>query len=231
MYKTLKFERARECLKFLVEKYGIKEIYIPYYLCDVIRHTLFQKSCKPIFYHINDDFMPEKDFLKDAFILYPNYFGIFGKNVKMLSNIYPNLIVDNAHAYYQAPSGFACFNSGIKFGYGKNAYLWIKGYKNNFISPITNRELQNKRLEKFLELDKIYSKENLLNIKKIISTEVNNENFCPFCYPLLAESEEKANHIVNSLQYDGYIIYRYWNQLPKSYNEYKFYSRLVPIPV
>ena len=93
MYKTLKFERARECLKFLVKQYNIKEIYIPYYLCDVIRHTLFQTGCKPLFYHINDNFMPEKDFPQNSFILYPNYFGIFGKNVKMLLNRYPNLIV------------------------------------------------------------------------------------------------------------------------------------------
>ena len=228
MYKILKFERARECLKFLIEQYNIKEIYIPYYLCDVIRHTLFQTNCKPLFYHINDDFMPEIDFPKNAFILYPNYFGIFGKNVKALLNRDPNLIVDNAHAYYEAPSGFASFNSGIKFGYD-NAYLWIKGSKNNDISPIINPEWQKERLENFFKLDKIYSEQNLLDIKGIISTEINSEKFCPFCYPLLAESEEKANSIVKSLQ--GYTIYRYWNQLPKSYNEYKFYSRLVPIPV
>lgn len=228
MYKILKFERARECLKFLVEQYNIKEIYIPYYLCDVIRHTLFQTNCKPLFYHINDDFMPEIDFPKNAFILYPNYFGIFGKNVKILLNRYPNLIVDNAHAYYAAPSGFASFNSGVKFGYD-NAYLWIKGDQNNGVSPIINPEWQKERLENFFKLDKIYSEQNLLDIKEIISTEINSEKFCPFCYPLLAESEEKANSIVKSLQ--GYTIYRYWNQLPKSYNEYKFYSRLVPIPV
>ena len=43
------------------------------------------------------------------------------------------------------------------------------------------------------------------------------------------DSEKTADNIVKKL--DGVEIFRYWNALPKSYNEYKFYSRLVPIPI
>ena len=60
--------------------------------------------------------------------------------------------------------------------------------------------------------------------------KIGENNFCPFCYPLLMESEEKADKIVKSLTEEGYTIYRYWNLLPESYNEYKFYSRLIPVP-
>ena len=37
--------------------------------------------------------------------------------------------------------------------------------------------------------------------------------------------------VVEKLKKEGKTVYRYWNPLPKNYNEYKFYSRLVPIPI
>lgn len=233
-YKIFKFDRGRNCLKYLVQEYSIKEIFIPYYLCDVIRHTLFEIGCKINFYHIDDNFMPETDFPKDAYILYPNYFGICFENVKKLADKYSNLIVDNAHAYYEKPQGFASFNSGIKFGYGENAYLRVKtdSIVKNQIVPTIDTERQKKCRNKFWELDKTYSGCNMIIMNRMKNYErLNNENFCPFCYPLLMESEEKADRIVKTLTEQGYTIYRYWNPLPKSYNEYKFYSRLIPIPI
>ncbi len=229
MYKLLNFDRGRNCLKHLIKVFKVKELFIPYYLCDVIRHTLFEENCKPVFYHINDDFMPACDFHKNSFILYPNYFGICENNVKILERIYPKLIVDNAHAYYNPPLGIACFNSGIKFGYGENAYLWIKNTEtmNSEYSIPVNREWQKKCRNKFIKLDKTYSGMNILKIKR----RINYENCFPFCYPLLAENIQEADRIVKDLTQKGYTIYRYWNTMPESFNEYKFYSRLVPIPI
>ena len=116
MYESLYFDFARESLRYLIKTFGIKELYIPYYLCDVIRHTVFEEKCKPVFYHIDDNFMPSVEFDTSDFILYPDYFGICTENVKRLAKIYPKLIVDNAHSYFSEPSGFACFNSAYKFG-------------------------------------------------------------------------------------------------------------------
>ena len=66
-----------------------------------------------------------------------------------------------------------------------------------------------------------YEESNLLEIETAKS---------PFCYPYLAENETEADSLVKDLSKEM-IIYRYWNSLPKAYNEYKFYSRLVPIPI
>ena len=129
MYKYFNFERARNCLSFLVKNYKIKKMHIPYYLCDVIRHTLVAEDCKPIFYHITDDFLPMSNFSTEDFILYPNYFGICNDNIKYLTKIYPKLVVDNVHAFYDKPSGFACFNSGKKFFNNEKAWLWIEKLK------------------------------------------------------------------------------------------------------
>lgn len=220
MYSVLEFDLARDALRHIVKTFKIKEMHIPYYLCDVVRHTLVQEGCKPIFYHVDDNFYPIIDFKKSDYILYPNYWGICRKNVKKLVNIYPNLIVDNAHAYYDEPKGFACFNAGHKFGFEKS-FLWILQNKNNVDMQIID-ETAISRKNQFIELHKKYKSINLLDI---------DTDSIPFCYPCLTETINKADELVKNLKKEGKNIYRYWNSLPKSFSEYKFYSRLVAIPI
>lgn len=217
----MKFRYARDAFGYLIQKYGIKEVFMPYYLCDVMRHAAVASGAKALFYHIDDDFQPVQEFPRDAYVLYPNYFGICAKNVEKLAKLYPKLIVDNAHAYFEKPSGFACFNSAKKFlPVKKGANLWIKDVCEECLSPEKPDFL---RREMFLKYHKKLS-DNELNIDI-------SDSCIPFCYPYLAPSVEIADKLVEKLTADGKTIYRYWNNLPKSYNEYKFYSRLVPVPL
>ena len=55
------FKFARDALRYIIKNNGVQEIYIPYYLCDVIRHAVFAEGAKPLFYHIDDNFMPVRD--------------------------------------------------------------------------------------------------------------------------------------------------------------------------
>lgn len=217
----MKFRYARDAFGYLIQKYEIKEVFMPYYLCDVMRHAAVTHGAKPVFYHIDDDFLPVQDFPHDAYVLYPNYFGICAKNVEKLAKLYPKLIVDNAHAYFEKPSGFACFNSAKKFlPVKEGSNLWIKDVCEECLSSEKPDFL---RREMFLKYHKKLS-DNELNIDI-------SDSCIPFCYPYLAPSVEIADKLVEKLTADGKTIYRYWNNLPKSYNEYKFYSRLVPIPL
>lgn len=214
----MKFHFARDAFRYLIKTYEIKEIYMPYYLCDVMRHTAFLEGCKPLFYHIDDNFFPQQNFPKDAYILYPNYFGICDNNVDKLVKIYSKLIVDNAHAYYSKPKGFASFNSAKKFlPVPDGAYLWI-GEGKGFVTE------NNQRYESFMRYHRLFRETNQLDINI-------KENCIPFCYPYLAPNISTADKLVEKLTAEGKVIYRYWNNLPKTYNEYKFYSRLVPIPL
>lgn len=217
----MKFRYARDAFGYLIQKYEIKEVFMPYYLCDVMRHTAVANGTKPIFYHIDDNFMPLQDFPLDAYVLYPNYFGICAKNVEKLEKLYPKLIVDNAHAYFEKPSGFACFNSAKKFlPVKEGANLWIKDICESCIAP---KKPDYKRREMFMKYHKMLSDNELY-------VDIS-ESCIPFCYPYLAPSVEIADKLVEKLTADGKTIYRYWNNLPKSFNEYKFYSRLVPVPL
>ena len=90
------------------------------------------------------------------------------------------------------------------------------GEEENKILPDWNRR------RKFLEFHKILKDKNCLKINL-------QSNSIPFCYPYLASSIKEADNFVKS--HNELTIYRYWNELPKTFNEYKFYSRLVPIPL
>jgi hypothetical protein len=148
---------ARNCLRYVIKSFNIKEIYLPYYTCDVVWQSVKKEKCKINFYHIDENFYPTCDFPLNAFILYTNYFGICAKNVKLLALKYKNLIVDNAQAFYMPKYGIASFNSLRKFFNVLNgAFLYsdrILDYdfeQDNHIFK-TNIELINSNKEDFIK--------------------------------------------------------------------------------
>ena len=263
MYKVLYLNLARNSLRYIIKTYRIKKIHIPYYLCNVIRQSIAKENCKPLFYHIDDNFLPCREFEKEDFILYPDYFGICGENVHILAEKYINLIVDNAHSFFSEPKGLACFNSARKFFPVYNgSVLWIKNtdetikYKTeenkNLLydenekirSEILFREkepafvpsdflsdkfknTENMRIKRLKFFKKIHKK-----FKDINCLKINTERIIsPFCYPLLCKDEKIADKTADELVKKGYNIYRYWNSMPETYNEYKFYRNLIPVPL
>ena len=126
----IKLNLARSCLRYLINFYGIKEIFLPYYSCNTLWSAVKKENCKIRFYHIGNDFLPVQNFKKTDFILYINYFGLCTHNCKILSKKYPNLIIDNTQAFYSKPYGLACFNSLRKFFPVQNgAYLYMSEEK------------------------------------------------------------------------------------------------------
>ncbi len=106
---------ARNCLRYVIKAFDIKEIYLPFYTCPVVWQAVQKENCKIKFYHIDESFMPVGEFEQDAYILYTNYFGVCAKNVKSLAAKYKNLIIDNSQAFYMPEYGIASFNSIRKF--------------------------------------------------------------------------------------------------------------------
>lgn len=257
MYKLLKINLARNSLRYVIKTYNIQKIFVPYYLCKVVRESILKENCEIKFYHIDDDFYPSVDFNKEDFILYPNYFGICDKNVEILSEKYPNLIIDNAHSFYSEPKGLASFNSLRKFfDVPFGSYLWIQKIpeiihkEEKYFEPPKNEKEKIILEENFSDFeiksfdDNFMKKFDILNIKKerkekflywhekfkdtnLLKIDVNTQS--PFCYPYLTKNDNEADKLADELTKQGMIIYRYWNTLPTFYNEYKFYRRLIPI--
>ncbi len=114
MYK-IELNTARNCLRYVVRAFNIKEIFVPFYTCPVVWQSLQKENCKIHFYHTDKNFMPVDSFPEDAFILYTNYFGICAKNVKEMCRQYKNIIIDNAQAFFMPSFGIASFFSARKF--------------------------------------------------------------------------------------------------------------------
>ena len=114
-YFQIELNTARNALRYVINAFQIEELYIPYYICPSLRNAVKKENCKIIFYHIDNKFRPIQDFPENAFILYPNYFGICSTIVDELNSKYKNLIVDNAHSFFSEPKGIASFNSLRKF--------------------------------------------------------------------------------------------------------------------
>jgi len=164
---------ARNCLRYVIKAYNIQEINIPYYTCPVVWQTIKKENCKINFYHINKDFLPNKEFNKKDYILYTNYFGICAKNIKKLTQQYPNLIIDNAQAFYMKEKGIASFNSIRKFfGVTDGAILYCNKKLNcNFEQDYSYNKMQHllKRIDKNAQFgysDFCYN-ENLFDNKEI----------------------------------------------------------------
>lgn len=114
-YELIKLNTARNALKYIIKAFDIKELYIPYYICPALRIVVNKENCEIINYHIDENFSPMCDFPNDAYVLYPDYFGVCSDIVEDLSKKYKNLIVDNAHSFFSEPKGIASFNSFRKF--------------------------------------------------------------------------------------------------------------------
>ena len=116
---------ARNCLRYLIKVYNIKDIYLPLYTCPVVWQAVQKEGCKIKFYHIDKNFMPICEFKDDDYVVYTNYYGVCTKNVKVLAKKYKKLILDNAQAFYTPRLGLASFNSIRKFfGVSDGALLY-----------------------------------------------------------------------------------------------------------
>lgn len=106
---------CRSALRYLIRALGIKKIHVPVFTCHVVNDSILQEGCKIETYRLNRSMMPDKEFPLEDYIIYNNYFGVIGNNVKELALHYPNLIVDNAQAFYSQPKSRATVYSPRKF--------------------------------------------------------------------------------------------------------------------
>jgi len=140
---------GRSCLEYILRAYRFTKIYIPYYICDVVFEPIRKIGIQVELYSINEN-LTIKDNLKlsaSEAILYVNYFGIKEDYLNTLANQYPNLIIDNAQAFYSIPikNAITYFSPRKFFGVSDGGYLAMKG----------NIDIE-------LDLDKSYRNSNFL---------------------------------------------------------------------
>lgn len=182
MNHIIKLNLARNCIRYIIKAYGIKEIFIPYYTCNTVWQAIREENCNIKFYHIDKNFMPTRDFEQNSYILYTNYFGLCFENCQKLTEKYKNIIIDNAHGFYSPHLGLASFNSLRKFFKVQNgAFLYLNKKLTGEIpndhlhlTPILMQE----NYEKFLKNELILNKEKDIKLlSKNVSKTMENINF------------------------------------------------------
>ena len=168
---SIALNSARNCLKYIIKAYSIKEIYVPYYTCPVVYEAIKKEHCKINYYHIDNNFMPIEKIKEEYFVLYTNYFGICAKNVKILAKKYKNLIVDNAQAFYMPKYGIVSFNSIRKFfGISDGALLYCnKNLKKQIKHSISYNKFSH--LLKRLDVNAAFGYKNFHKNSEILAKE------------------------------------------------------------
>ena len=102
---ALKLNSGRNCLAYLIKVKKIEKIAIPYFLCDCIEDVCKKYGTQIRYYHIGEDLLPTDFHIEeDEYLYLVNYYGqIKAEAIERYKTEYKNLILDNAHAYFDEP--------------------------------------------------------------------------------------------------------------------------------
>lgn len=123
----IRLNSGRNCLEYILKARNYKKIYLPQYCCSAVLEPILKLQLNFEFYAVSMKLEPIglKPLKFHEAVLIINYFGLKGKYISSLSQQIPNLIVDNAQAFFEPPiPGVDCFYSARKFfGVPDGAYL------------------------------------------------------------------------------------------------------------
>lgn len=126
---ALCFNAARYAIEYVAVTKGIRNIYLPSFLCDCVAKTLCAAGVNVITYSISKDWLPimESHLLDDEAIVIVNYFGQLNNEIiAAMRSHYRNVIIDNIQSFFQKPvAGVSTVYSCRKyFGVPDGAYLY-----------------------------------------------------------------------------------------------------------
>ncbi len=104
--QAIALNSGRNALEYILQVRGYKQVYLPYYSCDVLLEPFEKLGVDNRFYHINANLEAEfqSSLNSDEAILYINYFGLKQSHVEALAQRYgKHLIVDNTQAFFAQP--------------------------------------------------------------------------------------------------------------------------------
>jgi hypothetical protein len=114
---------------------GMKRIHLPYFTCESTRHPFDELGIEVAEYFIDDNFMPNlMGYSQSDYVLWTNYYGNCSQDIiDAVVKSYPNLIVDNCHAFFSPPieGVYNCYSARKFFGVNDGAYL-IKSSLSSF---------------------------------------------------------------------------------------------------
>lgn len=141
---------GRNALAYLIKAKGISKIQLPYFLCDSVTNVCNRYGVNVSYYHIGLDWMPrDLELDTNEWLYVVNFYGqISNHKILMMAQIYKNIIIDNAQAYFQEPvDGVDTLYTCRKFfGVPDGAVL----YTNNVINEPLEQDVSYARMQYLL---------------------------------------------------------------------------------
>lgn len=139
---------GRSCLGYMLETKAVKRIYLPYFLCETVKHTVEEYGVEIWSYHIDRDFKPVIEFevCNDEFLYLVNFYGqLTEEYIRQCIRKYKNIILDNAQNYFASPiTGVHTIYTCRKFfGVPDGAFLYTSfNNTNEYERDIVNDRMQ-----------------------------------------------------------------------------------------
>ena len=128
--KCIALNSGRNCLRYLIRAREIKKIWLPKLLCSAISDTCREEKVEITYYSINEKLRPAlPDNLNEDWLYLINYYGQYSdEEIRLYSQEYKNLIVDNAQAFYEEPIDEidTIYTCRKFFGVSDGGYLYTK---------------------------------------------------------------------------------------------------------
>lgn len=103
---AVKLNCGRNCLAYLIEACGIKQIRLPYFLCSSVKNLCAKYGVKVGFYRIDEAFRPviEDAPGADEWLYIVNYYGqLTNDEIAAYKRKFGRVITDNSQSYFQRP--------------------------------------------------------------------------------------------------------------------------------
>lgn len=128
---ALRFDLARNALRFVLNVRKAKRVLVPDYSCNVVFKACADANVEIIRYEIDDFFKPRNipDIKEDDYIYITNYFGqIDDDYMNDLCHKFPNIIVDNVQSFFSKPivGADTIYSCRKFFGVPDGAYLYAR---------------------------------------------------------------------------------------------------------
>ncbi|MDO5540176.1 MAG: hypothetical protein Q4F83_08870 [Eubacteriales bacterium] len=125
----LKLNLGRTALIFLMKAAGAQTLWVPHFLCGCVMDTCEKSGIHLKYYSIDKNFLPIMPVppADNEYLYLVNYYGqLTDAQIKDLAEVYPRIILDNTHAFFQKPlPGIPALYSIRKFfGLSDGAYIF-----------------------------------------------------------------------------------------------------------
>lgn len=125
---VLKLNLGRTALVFLMKAAGAHTLWVPHFLCGCVMDTCEKEGIHLKYYSIDRNFLPVLPNLpaENEYLYLVNFYGqLTDERIQDLAKLYPHMILDNTHAFFQKPlPGIPVLYSLRKFfGLSDGAYI------------------------------------------------------------------------------------------------------------